>query len=209
MSGAIQQKTTVRTNTVKDSVCKVDVKPVTFAMLWDNYVTGKPYDDPTGEYENQCAIRMSATLHRIGIDMKSFSQKWVKPAPGKSTLGRILLNGKPTATRAVELATWLDLHPFCGLPSKSEDITGQDWETKVKGRTGIICFDRYWTQAGESVSNASGGHVDLWNGSRLTNNGVLGTVETFMRFGLGINAPWLPIYSDLRNSKNIRFWEMK
>ena len=94
MSGAIKQKQLVRTNPVKQSICKVSVPPVTFAQLWDNYVTGNPYDDPTGAYANQCAIRMSATLHRIGIEMKSFSQKLVKPAPGKASLGRILLDGK-------------------------------------------------------------------------------------------------------------------
>jgi len=70
-------------------------------------------------------------------------------------------------------------------------------------------FDRYWTRDGESAAAASGGHIDLWNGSRLTNNGVLGTIETFGRFTLGINNPWIPVYSDLRKSKTILFFEVK
>ena len=132
MSGHIQQKQQVRTNTLAGSVCKVGVPPVTFARLWDNYVSGNPHDDPA--YDNQCAIRLSATLHRIGIEMKSFSQSTVKPGAGKASIGRILLNGKATATRADEMAAWLELQPFCGLPQKPENITGANWEMRVRGR---------------------------------------------------------------------------
>lgn len=67
----------------------------------------------------------------------------------------------------------------------------------------------YWTRGGEAPASASGGHIDLWNGSRLTNNGVAGTLETFARFTLGINNPWIPVYSDLRKSKLILFFEVK
>lgn len=61
----------------------------------------------------------------------------------------------------------------------------------------------------EAPASASGGHIDLWNESRLTNNGLTGTLETFARFTLGINNPWIPVYSDLRNSKLILFFEVK
>jgi Type VI secretion system (T6SS), amidase effector protein 4 len=199
----------VTTNTTPGSQVCLHVREITFQQLWDNYVTGDPYDDPTGAYKNQCAIRMSATLHRVGIDMKSFSQKLIKPAPGKASIGRILLDGKATATRADEPAEWLKLKPFCGLPMRPEIITGADWESKIKGRTGIISFGGYWTRDGESAESASGGHIDLWNGSRLTNNGLLGSVETFARFRLGINRPWLHPYSDLRDSKTILFFEIE
>ena len=40
------------------------------------------------------------------------------------------------------------LQPFCGLPKKPEDITGKDWKSKDKGRTGIIMFHAYWTRDG-------------------------------------------------------------
>ena len=84
---------------------------------------------------------MSATLHRIGIEMKSFSQKLVKPALGKASIRRILLDRKATD----EMASWLSPQPFCGLPSKPENVTGQDWQSKVKSRTGILFFGGYWT----------------------------------------------------------------
>ncbi len=200
------EKTMVSTNSTPNSIKVVPLRALTFQELWDNYVTGDPYNDLNGQYKNQCAIRLSATFHRVGIEMKSFSQKLVKPMPGKPTLGRILLNGKSTATRAYELADWLQLRPIAGLPPP-ENVTGPDWKTKVKGRTGIIAFYGYWRQDGDSVDGLSGGHIDLWNGSRLTNNGVLGTVETFARFTLNMRTG--PGYSDLGESKQIIFWDMK
>ncbi|CAG4894041.1 type VI secretion system amidase effector protein Tae4 [Paraburkholderia saeva] len=200
---------TVRTNSTPGSVLSLQVQPVMFQQLWDNYATGNPYDDPTGTYSNQCAIRMSVTLHRAGIDMKSFASKVVKPAAGKTGIGRIVLNGKPTATRADELAQWLSLKPFAGLPARPENISGADWQRLVARRTGIVFFGGYWRRDGESEESASGGHIDLWNGSRLTNNGFFGTIETFMRFSLNIQNPWIPMYSDLRNSKVILFFEIK
>ncbi|KAE8761060.1 MULTISPECIES: type VI secretion system amidase effector protein Tae4 [Paraburkholderia] len=204
------KKTVVRTNSTPGSIKVVELRVLTFQELWDNFPSGNPYNDPTGEYKNQCAIRMSVTFHRIGSEMKSFSQKLVKPMPGKPTLGRILLDGKPTATRAYELAEWLRLRPFAGLPN-AEDITGGDWESKVKGRTGIIFFYGYWRQEGDSQDNLSGGHIDLWNGTRLTISGPIDSIATLgRRFGLNSLASGFPFgFSDLRQSKQILFWAMK
>lgn len=199
MSGAIKQKQQVRTTAVKDSICKVDVPAVTFQQLWSHYVTGNPHDDPA--YDNQCAIRLSATLHSIGIEMKSFSQALVKPGPGKTSIGRILLNGKATATRADEMAAWLKLQPFCGLPAQPENITGANWEVKVRGRTGIIFFGGYWQRDGEAMGQGSGGHIDLWNGQKMTG------------FGSGFRARWNivinGIWSDLNAAKIILFFPIK
>ncbi|SDQ21757.1 Type VI secretion system (T6SS), amidase effector protein 4 [Paraburkholderia fungorum] len=200
------KKTVVQTNTTQNSIKEVRLKALTFHELWDNYVTGDPYDDPSGQYSNQCAIRMSATFHRVGIEMKSFSQKLIAPMPGKPTLGRIILDGKPTATRAFELAEWLKLGPIAGL-AEPQDIAGPGWRDKVTGRTGMIFFFGYWQQDGDSINDLSGGHIDLWNGSRLTNNGILGVAENFLRFRL--NRPTGPGFSDLSKSKQILFWEMK
>ena len=209
MSGLVKQRQQVRTNTVAGSVCRVDVPPVTFAMLWNNYVTGNPYDDPA--YDNQCAIRLSATLHRVGIEMKSFSQSLVKPGAGKASLRRILLNGKATATRADEMASSLQLQPFCGLPAKPENVTGADWEAKVRGRTGVIAFKNYWGRSATEI-NPSGGHIDLWNGRRLTissGEGLLGVIGR----GLGLASAHIPHtgigYSDLSKATEILFWEMQ
>ena len=202
------RKTIVQTNSTPGSIKEVQLKAVTFAELWVNYPIGNPYDNPS--YENQCAIRLSVTLHRVGIGMKSFSQNLIRPASGDK-IGRILLDGKPTATRADEMGQWLKLQPFAGLP-KAEDITGPDWEARVKGRTGIIQFSRYWTRDGETAANASGGHIDLWNGGRLT----ISSGETLLAVigrGVGITSAHLPRtnlgYSDLSRSKAILFWEIK
>lgn len=205
----------VTTNPTKDSVCSITVRPITFQQLWDNYVIGDPYKDPaTGSppagFGNQCAIRMSATLHRVGVAMKSFTPANVAVKPG-TKFGRILLDGKYAAVRADQLGSWLSKQPFCGLPQHPENITGADWESKVKGRTGIIMFDSYWTRAGESTSHASGGHIDLWNGSRLTISGFWDGFATIGR-AMGVHS-FLPGtdfgFSDLRNSKTILFWEIK
>jgi hypothetical protein len=151
---------------------------------------------------------MSATFHKVGIEMKSFSQKVIKPASGRDKLGRILLDGKATAVRADELAEWLQLQPFAGLP-KAENITGGDWESKVKGRTGIIAFSNYWTRDGEV--NASGGHIDLWNGSRLTISSSEGLLSVIGR-GIGIRSTHIPGttygYSDLSKATQILFWRI-
>ena len=201
----------MQTNAVEDSVCRIDMKAVNFAELWEAYVTGSPYRDPkTGKippgYDNQCAIRMSATFHNVGVEMKSFTATHVTVKPG-NVFGRILLNGKFTATRADQLGSWLNKHPFCGLPPKPENITGRDWESKVKGRTGIIMFDGYWTREGEAPANASGGHIDLWNGSRMTSGSLAGAVTNFLRFNVGWESG--PGYSDLGKSTKILFWEVK
>ena len=99
------------------------------------------------------------------------------------------------------MASWLSLQPFCGLPQKPEDVTGKDWESKVRGRTGIVFFGGYWTRDGESADNASGGHIDLWDGEKMTG------------FGTGFRVRWnivIPgIWSDLRKSKKIQFFPVK
>ncbi|GAB2868332.1 hypothetical protein GCM10027093_00060 [Paraburkholderia jirisanensis] len=132
---------------------------------------------------------------------------------GQPGIGRILLDGKATATRADEMGQWLKLQPFAGLPTP-ENVTGADWQSKIQGRTGIIQFSSYWTSDGESRGNASGGHIDLWNKDIL-----MPSTESFLRFRLGfseISHPlsWLRgrsdnLYSDLGTSEQILFWEVR
>jgi hypothetical protein len=196
---------TVKTNNVPSSVHCIELTPITFEQLWDNYETGTPYvDSKTGDvpkgFKNQCAIRMSVTLHKVGVEMKSFNGN-----------GCILLNGKKTATRAPELAAWLDRKPFCGI-DKSINITGENWEDKVENITGIIFFENYWTREGQN--HPTGSHIDLWNGDRLTVSSFADGFATWGRY-LGVshadmtwiheNAQW----SDLGQSTRILFWEIK
>jgi hypothetical protein len=202
------KKTVVSTNSTPGSIKEVKLKAVTFQELWDSYPIGDPYDNAA--YENQCAIRMSVTFHRVGIAMKSFSEKLIKPRPGKKDIGRIILDGKATATRADELADWLNYQPFAGLP-KPENITGLAWESRVRGRTGIIAFKNYWARS-MNEQNPSGGHIDLWNGKRLTissGEGLLGVIGR--RIGISsAHVPGTTIgYSDLGKASEILFWEIK
>lgn len=191
---------------------KSKARCIQFADLWQRAETGNPA--PKDKY--QCAIRLSITLHNVGIDMRSFSQRNVNPAPGRQTLGRIVIDGFPVATRADEMAIWLKQNPFCGLGCV-EDITGRDWKDKVYGRTGIIAFSNYWGK------NQSGGHIDLWNKTRFpypspsfSMDGTLGILANFSRFafrGWGIyNGGYyrgVGIMPNLADSKKIIFFEVK
>lgn len=201
-STAIRQQARVRTNTTKDSICTLKVEPVTFARLWAAYPAGHPYVDPrTGKppagYENQCAIKVCVAIHGAGIEMKSFRGAAVK------------MNGLTTAIVAAQLAAWLKLQPFCGLPQAPENITGKGWEARIQSRTGIVYFENYWRRSGETTT-ATGDHVDLWNGSRLTANAP----NLVRRLGI-TSIQWLPgplasyNFSDLGNSTTILFWEVK
>lgn len=192
------KKKQVPTNTKVDSKAEVQLRTVSFAELWAAYPGGTPYVDPkTGDappaFKNQCAIRMSVTLHRVGIEMKSFRGK-----------GQIRLDGKRTAVLASEMAEWLRLKPLAGIGAP-ENITGADWQKKINGRTGIVAFKNYWTRDGES--GQSGGHIDLWNGSRMTSGSIRGAATNFFRFNLGWESG--PGYSDLGKATEILFWEVK
>lgn len=115
------RKTRVPTNAKPGYRAEVLLKTVTFAELWAAYPGGTPYvDSKTGEvppgFENQCAIRMSVTLHKVGIEMQSFRGK-----------GQIRPAGKRTAVLASEMADWLRLKPMAGIGAP-ENITGVDWQ---------------------------------------------------------------------------------
>lgn len=202
MAKVLNQQAQVRTNTTKDSVCRIGIDAVTFARLWASYPSGHPYvDSKTGKpppgFSNQCAIKVSMAIHGAGIEMKSFRGNAIK------------IDGFTTSYVAEQLASWLKLQPFCGLPKEPENVTGKHWEVAIKGRTGIIFFANYWKRDGESTT-PTGDHIDLWNGSRLTANAP----NLVRRFGIS-SIQWLPgplsayNFSDLGNSTKILFWEVK
>lgn len=198
MGKTLKQHANVKTNTTKNSVCKIDVPPVRFADLWASYPSKLPFVDPkTGKppsgYDNQCAIKVSWAIHGIGVQMVSFKQ------------ASVAVDGKKLAIRAEDLAAWLKKLPFCGLPTAPATITGKDWAAKIKGKTGIIFFKDYWRRDGQS--HASGDHIDLWNGAKLTSTGLLGSLETFARFTIGLQS-FRGLYSDLGDSSEILFWKI-
>ncbi|MFL9862794.1 T6SS effector amidase Tae4 family protein [Paraburkholderia fungorum] len=114
-------------------------------------------------------------------------------------------------SRAKEVAEWLNRRPFAGCPV-AETVTGRDWQTHVKGRTGIIFFGSYWRRSLKE-RNPSGDHIDLWNGERLTPS-----TETTLRFDIWIPKLWNPLsvigvgpenlFSNLADAKQISFWEI-
>ncbi|MCH7303297.1 hypothetical protein MMP74_02635 [Acinetobacter sp. NIPH 1869] len=67
-------------------------------------------------------------------------------------------------------------------------------------------FGEYWERDDESADAASGGHIDLWNKSKLTDNWTV-----FWRFTIGISRMSLGPYSyaDYGKAKRILFFEVK
>jgi len=170
-------------------------KNIKFSELWDAYPSDHPYKDSKGQtpkgYENQCAIKVSVALAGAGVKLVNFHGASVQ------------INGSPVAVRAEELTAWLSKEVIPGI-SAPEEITGEDWEKKIKGRTGIVSFKDYWLRPGEKTP--TGDHIDLWNGSRLTMSGFEGTLVTSLRY-IGISSG--PGFSDLGKSKKILFWQIK
>lgn len=205
MGSALAQKARIRTNTTMDSVCSVRVQAAEFATLWASYPGSPPFVDPkTGKpppgYENQCAIKVSVAIHGVGIEMKSFR--------GAAET----VNGLPAALLASQLAAWLKQQPFCGLPTSPENVTGAEWQNRIRGRTGIVYFADYWARNAkeEAGDKPTGDHIDLWNGSRLTATGMSFFSTMGRRLGigsLGAGTSWG--YSDLSRSSEILFWEIK
>lgn len=213
MGKTLVQRAVVRTNSIKDSVCTIQVEALKFKDLWANYPSSPPYVDPkTGKvpagYSNQCAIKVSVAIHGAGIEMKSFTPKVI--GVDAKHFGMVTINGKNTATLASQLAMWLKLQPFCGLPQKPENITGTDWETKIKARTGIVYFADYWARNTGEKARPTGDHIDLWNGGRLTAVGASALSTMGRMIGMNSFFPGTRYgYSDLRASREILFWEVK
>jgi hypothetical protein len=195
MTTPLKQSAHIKTNSRDGSVCNVLAPAMKFADLWASYPSGYPYvDSKTGDppegFDNQCAIKASFAIHGAGVEMKSFRGAAVD------------VSGRKLAIRAEELSHWLGQQPFCGLPRNPENVTGENWQKSISGRTGIIFFRDYWLRDGEK--SASGDHIDLWNGSSLTSG-----LESFIRFTIGISS-FRPFHLfDLGESKEILFWEIK
>ncbi|MGN7874376.1 T6SS effector amidase Tae4 family protein [Roseateles sp. 22389] len=127
----------------------------TFAELWSNHPTIKG-DAPlldTKVYENQCAINMSASLMRSGIDLKSFTgaRSWEKDKP-------------KYPIPAEELAGWLDKNAAL-LPGEITKFSGKDVLgsfDKINGKTEVIFLKDYYGPG------QSGDHIDLFSKNRMT-----------------------------------------
>jgi hypothetical protein len=153
-----------------------------FQTLWDNHPTIKG-DAPLLDqkvYANQCAINVSAALIRSKVPLAGFNGtlSWQKDKP-------------KYAIRAQELADWLKTeHPK--IPRKFEEVQANEFSSKLSSKRGIIFFQNYWG------SGNQGDHIDLWNGSRLTD------WSSWIRIQGRITIPGL--WSDLEKAKSIWFW---
>lgn len=199
------QQIKVRTNSIKDSVCRVEAPSVRFSELWASYPGGSPCDgkeqDGKPAFSDQCAIRVGVALKKVGVTFKSYPSK-----------GKCWFKGHTDhLLRARELADWLILQPFVGC-TKPIDIKGTDWQERIKEKTGIVYFADYWRRTnrnGTEESQPTGDHIDLWNGNRLTtgSGSLRARLTTFSRFTLGFDNGL--IYSDLGKATQILFWEIK
>ena len=160
----------------------------TFAELWASHPTIKgeaPLLD-TKVYENQCAINLSASLMRSGIDLTSFTgvRSWEQ--------------GKPKyPIRAEELAGWLDRNAAL-LPSRITKFFGRDVPgsfENINGKTGVIFLKDYYGPG------QNGDHIDLFSRNRMT--------SLFSWFRIATGFSYEGRFSDYRKSKAIWFWEVK
>ena len=131
-----------------------------FAILRSNYPSDDPCDarNNKGEllFKNQCAIRMSYAMKKSGVSFAGF------PSARKCWVHK----NDDHILAAKELADWLDRGAVTQI-IKSQDVTGENWRSKVLDKKGIICFEDYYAPSGGS----GGDHIDLWDGSALTGLG--------------------------------------
>lgn len=97
-----------------------------------------------------------------------------------------------------EFARALKTRPPVGLSTMIK-VQPDSFQSTLKGKTGVIFFKDYWRRGSESFANRSGEHIDLWNKDEITGSGM------FMRSVY----EFFGVVSDLNNSKEIWFWEVK
>jgi hypothetical protein len=166
-----------------------------FLSLWNHHpnVTGEPPLLDKTTYENQCAVNLSASLMRSGMSMSSFqgARSWQKDKP-------------KYPIRAQELANWCAAYA-AHLPSRTEKFSGKEAFGRVDGkkgmtqRTGIVFFQNYWGPGSQ------GDHIDLWNGSRLTDWRTWARIH--VRVGdFGLHD--LGAGSDFQKAQSVWFWAL-
>ncbi|WP_225984676.1 T6SS effector amidase Tae4 family protein [Noviherbaspirillum aerium] len=96
------------------------------------------------------------------------------------------------AIRAQEMANWLTRPGV--LPTNAQKLSGKEAFGSMAGKTGIVFFQDYWG------SNEQGDHIDLWNGSRLTD------WTSLVRIQGGIHIPG--VWSDYKKAESVWFWAM-
>jgi len=137
---------------------------IKFQQLWDSYPTIQGDKTPCKtngktNFDDQCAIRLGAALAKNGVKTTNLVTK------GRHCWQHDISEGHVLA--AEELANGLARFHIGGIQKKIE-INPSSFQKDLVGKKGIIFFKDFWARNGESVRNRSGDHIDLWNGSRLT-----------------------------------------
>jgi hypothetical protein len=137
---------------------------ITFQKLWDSYPTIQGDKAPCKtqgkkNFDDQCAIRLGAALADNGVKTTNLVPKSRHCWHHDVNEGHVLA--------AEELALGLARYPIGGIQRKIE-ISPDTFQKDISGKKGIVFFKDFWTRNGENFRNRSGDHIDLWNGSRLT-----------------------------------------
>ena len=149
------------------------------------------------KFSNQCAIKVGASLSKCGVKTTSLVPKNRHCWHHKENEGHIL--------SATELANGLRKTKILGIAAAIE-IDAAKFKTRIAGKKGIVYFEDYWLRAEDRPERPTGDHIDLWNGSRLTDltswlRVQLGTVMKV--FGLTLRNPKKFYFGRLKNEKNI------
>jgi hypothetical protein len=168
---------------------------IRFKDLWENHATVSDVDNPCQKdgkpaFSNQCAIRVGNALALSGYDTSNLpgaEHCWHHP----KSEGHIL--------RAEQLASALMLKRPSSF-AKPESIPVKNFKTHIAGKKGVIFFKDYWLRNSDPSNSPTGDHIDLWNGSRLTDWTSWIRITT----GLSIDGVW----SDFGKSKEILFWRV-
>lgn len=183
---------------------------VTFNQLWSNHPTIAGNDHPCatrgkGNFPNQCSIRLGVALAVSGVKTERIPGAvhcWYHDR----SEGHII--------RAEQLANGLNKYPIPGI-WKVIKVPSESFPEKLSGKTGIMFFKDYWRREFtdkngkkkiQAFRNRSGDHIDLWNGSRLTE------LSSWFRIHLRIGSYGLHSlsdeWSDYEDAKGIWFWRV-
>lgn len=172
---------------------------IRFEQLWKNFpnkeqkiiikskCTNKQ-PDSNKSFTDYCSILLSECFIKSGIDTNVFNVNkrcWSH-------------SGKKHVLLAEDLAQALKASPPQGF-SQLQKITPRSFQNDLSGKTGVIYFKDYWQRGSQSFAARSGDHIDLWNKNEITSSSMF--VREILEFFGRV--------SDLNNSKEIWFWEVK
>lgn len=166
------------------------MKTVKFKELWKNYPDDYPCNKKT--FSNQCAIKVGSALAKCGVKTITLVPKKRHCWFHGENEGHVL--------SAEDLAAGLKKVKIPGISSViALDAVG--YKTKIAGKKGILFFRDYWLRSEDRPERPTGDHIDLWNGSRLTD------VSSWFRvqFGIVYDGVW----SDFEKSKTVLFWKIE